>query len=245
MALTHGLARTLVDLADTLAEGFDVTDHLRTLTRRSGKLVGVAAAGLVMAGPEGRLQLAAHTTNRALELARAGLRSSQGPGLGCLTTGRQVANVASDEIAARWPLYSQALAASKFCSVHAVPLRLRGEVLGAMTLLCRDQLALSAEQLEAGQALADAATIGLLQHRALRQRDVHVEQLQYALDSRIVIEQAKAALAQRCAIDVDTAFAVMRNYARSHHQKIHLVAQAVIDQTIAPNTLIAANKAGI
>ncbi len=173
--------------------------------------------------------MTAHTTEQAQALDRAELQTRQGPGLECLHTGQPIANLDPEEVNARWPLFGRALAASEFGSEHAVPLRRRGEVLGAMTLLCRDRPALTAEQLAVGQALADAATIGLLQRRAVRQREVLAVQLQSALDSRVVIEQAKGILAARSDGDVETAFTAMRDHARRTRQKIHLVAQAVID----------------
>jgi GAF domain-containing protein len=152
--------------------------------------------------------------------------------LDCFTTGQPVVNIDLAEVEARWPRFQAATTAAGFRSVHALPLRLRGQVIGAMNLFCRHQLSLSDDDLAVGQALSDVATIGLLQERNVRHGEIVVEQLQAALNSRVLIEQAKGVLAERTGVGVDAAFAVLRAYARRNQRQLGVIAAAVIDGSL-------------
>ena len=226
------LARVFVELADTLVADFDVIDLLHTLAERSVELLDADAAGLILADPRGQLHVLAATTDQARVLELFELQNSEGPCLDCFSSGQPVVNVDLAEVELRWPLFREASRAAGFRSVHALPLRLRGEVIGAMNLFCRHRSALSDDDIAIGQALTDVATIGLLQERTVRLGEVLAEQLQGALNSRILLEQAKGILAERTGADVDSAFSLMRAHARRTNQQLGAVAAAVIDGSI-------------
>jgi GAF domain-containing protein len=174
----------------------------------------------------------ASTTEQARVLELFELQASEGPCLDCFVTGQPVVNIDLAEVEARWPQFQAATIAAGFRSVHALPLRLRGQVIGAMNLFCRNQSSLSDDDIAVGQALSDVATIGLLQERTVRHGEIVAEQLQGALNSRILIEQAKGVLAERAGIGVDAAFAMLRAYARRNGRKLSAVAAAVIDGSL-------------
>ncbi len=232
MSREQRLAAVFVELADTLVADFDVIDFLHTLTERSVELLHADAAGLILVDPQGKLQVLASTTDQARVLELFELQNSQGPCLDCFRTGRPVVNVGLAEVAARWPRFQAATTAAGFRSVHALPLRLRGQVIGAMNLFCKDRSSLTDDDVSVGQALADVATIGLLQERTVRHSEIVAEQLQAALNSRVLIEQAKGVLAERSGVDVDEAFALLRAYARSNGSQLSAVAVAVISGTV-------------
>jgi GAF domain-containing protein len=231
------LTQIFVELADTLVDEFDALDFLHTLTDRSVELLNADAAGVILSDQRGHLQVVASTSNRAQDLELFELQSDEGPCLDCFNTGRVVANVELSMARQRWPHFSDAFVRAGYQSAHAVPLRLRSQVIGAMNLFCVDQTTLSDQDLALGQALADVATIGLLQERAVRQSDLVSEQLQTALNSRVLIEQAKGVLLARTGVGVDEAFRLMREHSRRSHQPLREVAAAVIDGTLTPTQL--------
>jgi len=186
------LGQVFVELADTLVDEFDQVDFLQTLTDRSVELLGADAAGLMLADQRGALQLMASTLERARDLELFELQVMEGPCLECFASGRPVVNVELTEAHQRWPIFTRAAVEAGFRATHALPLRLRQEVVGAMNLFTREPGRLDAEHLAIGQAMADVATIGLLQERNLREQTVLSEQLQAAPDAR-------ARAAPRCA----------------------------------------------
>ncbi len=225
------LVQTFVELADTLVDDFDVIDFLHILTSRCVELLGAAAAGLMLADHQGQLRVAAASMEKARVLELFELQVDEGPCLECYRTGRPVINTTLEQAAGRWPQFAQRVDAAGFRSVDALPMRLRSDVIGALNIFRTEPDPLSAELLTLGQALADIATISLLQQRAMRQRELVAEQLQAALTSRIVIEQAKGILAERSGSDVDQAFAIMRSFARSHNRRLSDIAREIIDGT--------------
>jgi hypothetical protein len=138
-----------------------------------------------------------------------------------------VVNADLDANADRWPQFAEAARAHGFVSVHALPLRLRETVIGALNLFCSGLEPLREDDVRIGQALADVATIGILAQRGLEQADLIATQLQNALNSRITIEQAKGVLAERLSISVDEAFVVLRRHARDHNLRMSDLARAV------------------
>ena len=179
----------------------------------------------------GNLRLIAHTHESARLLELFELQQREGPCLDCFATGQVIANI--DLAAAdRWPVFTQAAREVGFGTSHAVPLRLRGRVIGAMNLFTTGRRSLSDEHLAVAQGLADIATIGLLHERAIRDQVELSEQLQTALHSRILIEQAKGVWAERTQSDMDQAFSRLRRYARSHNLALVAVARGVIDGDI-------------
>ncbi|MBO3751732.1 GAF and ANTAR domain-containing protein [Streptosporangiaceae bacterium NEAU-GS5] len=230
--LDRQTVRTFVELADTLVIGFDVIDLLQTLAERCVDVLGVDAAGILLADQRGNLTLVAASTEQARLLELFQLQNEEGPCLDCFHTGRQVsvADLSADARPHPWPRFASAAREQDFAAVHAFPLRLRDEVLGAMNLFSHKTGALAPESADVAQALADVATIGITHERTLRHHQLVTEQLQYALNTRILIEQAKGMLAERAQIDVADAFTRLRAYARDNNQRLAAVARLVLDQ---------------
>jgi len=222
------LAEVFVELADTLVEEFDVVDLLQTLTERCVELVDTDAAGLMLDDQRGNLQLVAHTHESARLLELFELQKREGPCLDCFATGQVIANIDLATAADRWPVFTQAAREVGFGTSHALPLRLRGRVIGAMNLFTTGRRSLSDEHLAVAQGLADIATIGLLNERALRDQVELSEQLQTALQSRILIEQAKGILSAQAGTSVEAVFALMRTHARRTGQPLTTIAAAAV-----------------
>src|SRR5580698_6376472 len=195
------LSETFVELTDTMVAGFDVIDFLHVLTDRSVQLLDVSAAGLLLADPRGELRVVAASSEAARLLELFQLQNDQGPCLDCFRSGQPVTAAAR-----RWPRFAPAAQAAGFAAVQALPMRLREQVIGALNLFRVSPGAFEPEDVRIGQALADVATISLLQERNMRHTDTLTEQLQTALNSRVIIEQAKGKLAERLGLDMDQAF---------------------------------------
>jgi GAF domain-containing protein len=226
------LAKALVELADTLVADFDVVDLLTILTDRCVDVLDVAAAGVMVVAPAGDLRLMASSseTMRALELFE--LQADEGPCLDCFLTARPVGQGDLAATANGWPRFSKAALEAGFRSVHALPMRLRGTVLGALNLFHVHTGEMRPADLAAGQALADVATIAILQHRATLEIQLLNEQLTQALNTRIVIEQAKGMIAEHAHLDMEQAFAILRHHARSNNLRLSDVARDVIAGTL-------------
>jgi transcriptional regulator with GAF, ATPase, and Fis domain len=225
------LAEVLVEVADTLVDEFDLIEFLHMVTAHTSELVQADSAGLLLADHHGRLQLMAASDERAEMLELYQLQANEGPCQDCFRQGKPVidADLAAADADEIWPHFAPRAVAAGFRSVHAFPLRLRQTVIGALNLFGREVGRMAPADVRVVQALADIATIGLLQERTIHQSEVLTEQLQAALNSRVVIEQAKGVLAQIHSINTDEAFELLRSYARSHRQRLGEVAQAVID----------------
>ncbi|MFG1848280.1 GAF and ANTAR domain-containing protein [Micromonospora carbonacea] len=223
------LADVFVELADTLVDDFDVIEFLHVLTERCVELLGVSAAGLLLTDQRDTLQVVAASSERTRLLELFQLQTDQGPCLDCFHTGQPVSVADLTQTTARWPRFTAAAAEVGFAAVHALPMRLRSEVIGALNLFDVRPGALDEDKLRIGQALAGVATIGLLQHRAIHRRDMLTEQLQTALNSRVLIEQAKGILAERLQVDVGQAFALLRDGARSRNRRLSELSQAIVD----------------
>jgi transcriptional regulator with GAF, ATPase, and Fis domain len=224
------LADVFVELADTLVADFDLIDFLHTMTERCVELLDVSAAGLLLTDGQGTLRVVAASSERTRLLELFQLQTNEGPCLDCFRTGAPV-SVADLPSASRWPRFTAAAAEVGFAAVHALPMRLRTDVIGALNLFGTNPGGLDEGRLRIGQALADIATIGLLQQRAIHRRDVLTEQLQTALNSRVLIEQAKGLLAERLQVGVAEAFAVLRNAARARNRRLADLALGIIDGT--------------
>jgi transcriptional regulator with GAF, ATPase, and Fis domain len=233
----RALAEAFVTLADTLVADYDVIDVLHQLTIECVELLRVDAAGLLLSDQRGALQMAAASTERARVVELFQLQSDEGPCLDCFRASRPIA--APDlRGMTEWPRFIAHTLDTGYRSVHAVPMRLRTETIGALNLFGIQPRALGPNELRIAQALADVATIGILQERAIRRRDVLAEQLQLALNSRVVIEQAKGVLAERGQLEMERAFEVLRGYARSTQQRLSDVALGVANRTIAADVVL-------
>ncbi|MBQ0854667.1 GAF and ANTAR domain-containing protein [Streptomyces sp. BH-SS-21] len=227
------LAAAFVELSDTLVRDFDVIGFLHTLTEHCVGLLEVRAAGVLLATPQGQLVDAAASDNHTRRLEMDSIEWDEGPCRDCYHSGVQVPDVPLDTEAARarWPWFAPRALEMGFTSVVAAPLRLHEQVIGALNLF-RDQSGpLDASQLRLGQALADTATIGILQQRAVAEQMNITAQLQAALDSRIIVEQAKGSLSQRRRVSVEEAFVLMRIHARDHQVRLTDIARQILDGT--------------
>ena len=222
------LVETFVELADTLVDDFDVIDFLHMLVDRCVELLDVHAAGLLLADQRGRLQLIATSNEQVRLLELFQLQNDDGPCLDAFATGIGVSHPDLADADGRWPRFTAAATAAGFAAVDAVPMRLRSEVIGALNLFRNQPGELDATALRTATALVDVATIGLLQQRSIHHHQVLTEQLQAALNSRVIVEQAKGLVAERLGVDMDTAFAALRGHACGHNLKLGRVAHDVI-----------------
>jgi GAF domain-containing protein len=231
------LARAFVRLADTLASDFDIVDFLQGLSADSVEILGAAAAGVMLADARGGLRLIASSDERMRLLELFELQGAQGPCLDAFSTGRAVQASAADS-RIRWPIFAPRASDSGFRMMCAVPLRVRTDVIGAMNLFRGTDAPFTDDEMDIAQAMAEMAAIGLIQERALRERTLLSEQLQAALTSRVVIEQAKGMLAEYLRMSVDDAFQLLRNYARNRNRKLSDVARDVVDRKVPSAALI-------
>ena len=220
------LSRTFVELADTLVDDYDVINVLDRLVAHAVTLLAVNAAGIMLAGPRGRLQVVASSSEESGWMELLQVQADDGPCAECVRTGKPV--TVTDLDAGRWPQSVAALAGrASYRSVHALPLRLRGRVIGVMGLFHSEPGPLPETDICLGQALADIATIGILQERAVHDAEIVIEQLQAALNSRVVIEQAKGVLARAGSLTMDAAFDRLRRHARGHNLLLGDIARRV------------------
>lgn len=231
------ITRAFVSVADTLTTEFDVVDLLHNLVEQCTDILNTDAGGLMLVDDGGQLQLMTSTSEAADFVEVMQLTADRGPCIECFTTGKSVSvpDIAETDL---WPEFRQAALDSGFRSAHAVPMKLRGQVIGTMNLFAASPGALTRRDAAVAQALADVATIGILQERISRENTILAEQLHRALDSRILVEQAKGMIAHTLTIKIDDAFTLIRTYARSNNLTIRAVAEAVSNRTIAPQALV-------
>src|SRR5208282_4053512 len=228
------VVRSLVEMADTLVDDYDVVDLLTGLADRCVDLLGVSAAGVMLASPEGSLGLVASSSEamRLLELFE--LQAQEGPCLDAFRTGRRVEHENLRAGSGRWPSFSAAALEVGFQSAFALPLRLREATLGALNLLSVTRTPMDEADAIVARAFADLATLSIVQHRAATEAQRVNEQLSGALTSRVVIEQAKGVISERADVDLAEAFSRLRAHARSYNLRLTDVAQAAIDGTLDP-----------
>jgi GAF domain-containing protein len=233
------IGRAFVALADTMVDDYDVIDLLDRLVGYSADLLSADAAGLVLADNRGALRAVAASSEDAELTELLQLQSDEGPCLDCYRTSAVVRADDIAEAADRWPAFVAALAnGGAYRSVHALPLRLRGQAIGALNLFHRAPGPLPEDDLVLGQALADVATIGILSERLIRRGEAVNEQLQTALNSRVVIEQAKGVLAQHAGVDMNQAFDLLRRYARGNNLRLADVARRLTVGGLDPAVLL-------
>jgi GAF domain-containing protein len=228
------LTAAFVTLADTLVADYDVVDLLQTLVDTCRDLLDASAAGIMLAdSATGELAVVASTSEKSRLVEVMQLSSGFGPCVECFHTGTAVSVSDVDDLGDRWPGFREAVLEQGFRSVHGVPLRLRGRVIGTLNLFRALPGEMSAEDLSVAQGLADVATIGILQERTIREADIAKKQLQHALDSRVLIEQAKGVVAYQRDVDMDAAFGILRDYARNSHENLRDVAQKVVQRSLS------------
>jgi GAF domain-containing protein len=231
------LARTFVDIVDTLVDDFDVVDLLTLVADRCVEVLEVSAAGLMLVAPEGDLRVVAFSSEAVHVVELFELQSEEGPSLDAFRTGAPVVNQHLDSVNGRWPRFASKAIECDFRSVHALPMRLRGVTIGALSLFRTHEGAMEEDDVKAAQALADVATVAILHHRAASEAQLVNEQLSHALNSRIVIEQAKGVVAARSGLDMNQAFTRLRNHARNHNLRLVEVARAVVDGSLKPESI--------
>jgi transcriptional regulator with GAF, ATPase, and Fis domain len=228
----HRLVDTFVSLTDTLVDDYDVVDLLQNLVDSAVDLFDAAAAGILLVNQTQELEVMASTSERSSFVGLLQLNAGEGPCVECFATGRPVSVSNTAEMEERWPRFAAMSKESGFASVHAIPLRLRDTTLGSLNLFRETEGPLNQEDALAAQALTDVATISILQQRTLEHASVTQQQLQRALDSRVVIEQAKGFVAHTHQIEMYAAFTLLRQYARSHQMPLAEVASAVVQRRL-------------
>jgi GAF domain-containing protein len=231
------LLRTIVDVADSLVDDFDIVDLLTLLSDGCVEALDVASAGVMLGAPSGELQVIASSSEamRTLELFQ--LQSREGPCLDCFRSGSAIVNLELSAMDGRWPRFALQAIEAGFHSVHSLPLRLRGRTIGALNMFRTTVGPLDENDVSAAQALADVATIAILQHQATVDAQTLNNQLSQALNSRIIIEQAKGRVSEAANLDMDQAFQRLRNHARNRNLRLTDLCRAVADRTRSPITL--------
>ena len=226
------LVETFVTLADTLVVGYDVVDMLHTLVENCATLFGASAGGILLADEAGDLEVVASTNERSRLVELLQLRLGGGPCFECYTTGRSVSVDDLRVLTDKWPQFRSGALEQGFISLHAAPLRLRDETIGSLNLFWDETGGLDERDARMVQALADVATVSILQERAIRESDLARQQLQHALNSRVTIEQAKGVVAHQRQVDMDDSFTLIRDYARSHRLPLVQVAADVVARNL-------------
>lgn len=226
------IADTFVELADTLVAEFDLIDFLQTLVEHTVELVDADAGGIMLADQRGGLEVMAASSHAVRLVELFELQHDEGPCLDAFRSGRAVTRTDEAEMRAAWPQFTPRLAQAGYVSAQAIPMRLRNDLIGALNVFRATPGALSDADMRLAQALADVATVGIIQQRIIQASDLLAEQLQGALTSRVMIEQAKGILAERSGVGVDEAFELMRTHARCSGVPLGGVVDAVISGTI-------------
>ena len=223
---------TFVSISGSLARGHDVNELLTQLAADCARLLDVSAVGLLLADSRGTLHVVAASSERVADLEAFQAQRAQGPCHTCYLDGQPVNVPDLAAAAARWPEFAVVAARTGVASVHAVPMRLRDDVVGALNLFGSRPGPLNEADLRLAQALADAAAIALIQDRAAADTSIVNEQLQIALDTRVVLEQAKGVLSYSGDLEIPDAFAALRYYARDHGIKLTDLATALVSRAV-------------
>ena len=234
----HEIIRSFVDLSNELVDDYDVVEMLAQLTAHCASLLDISSAGLLLADGRGVLHLMASSSERTHDLELFQLQGDQGPCLDCYRERQPVRVPDLEAERARWPRFCEAALAVGFRSVHALPMRLKGNVLGTLGLFGEVTGSLDEQDLALAQALVHVASVAIINERAANDRATINAQLQHALTSRIVVEQAKGVLAHAGDLDMASAFTVLRRYARDHGRKLSEVAAGVVARELTHQELL-------
>jgi GAF domain-containing protein len=237
MAREQALLAAFIEFADTIVDEYDIVEFLHRLAARCVELLDASEVGIMLADRDGTLHYVASSSERMRLIELFELQHDQGPCLDAFRSGQPLHSSLADEALMRWPNFAPHAREVGFLSVSAVPLRLRSEVIGALNLFSNATAPLADDDQKVAQALADIATIGILQERALQDARVVTSQLEAALESRIVIEQAKGIVAERTRVSIDVAFTTLRGYARTHNLLLSPTAHNVVDGTLSAEQL--------
>lgn len=230
MISAERLSDVFVEVADTLVADFDLIDFLHNLTERASSISDALAVGILLADQHGVLQFIAASNEQARLLELFELQKSEGPCFDCFQTGRPVVNSDLASATERWPVFAPKANDAGMGSVHAIPMRLRETVIGAMNIFGSGSARFDEADIRIVQALADVATIAILQERNVTRAETLTEQLYDALNSRVVIEQAKGALSRIRGVTADEAFKLLRRHARDNQLRLIEVCRAVLNE---------------
>jgi GAF domain-containing protein len=226
-----------VEVADTLVDEFDLLDFLHTVAVNAAEVTGSTAVGLMLVDHDGVLRPMAASSEDARLWELFQIQQHEGPCVDAFRSGQEVADIDIGSSAERWPELAQRAAGLGFRSAHCFPLRLREQVIGALNVFREVPAHLDTGERKLARALADIATVALMQERALGRAEHLTEQLQFALSSRVVVEQAKGALARTLGSDADAAFAVLRDHARLHEVRLTDLARSVLEDPAVLRTV--------
>lgn len=237
MARESLLVATLVELADNLVDNYDVIDILTLLSARCVETIDVSSAGVMLGLPGGELQFVASSSESMRDLELFQIQANEGPCVDCYSDGVAIINHELRTSNSRWPRFTPQAIAQGFHSVHCLPLRLRGQTIGALNLFRTDVGLLTPDDVVVAQGLADVATIAILQHQSSISAKLLNDQLSFALNSRIIIEQAKGMVSQSLQCDMDAAFESLRTHARNHNLRLTEMATQVVEGSLPLDTL--------
>ncbi len=233
MAREEQLLTAFIEFADTLVDEYDIVEFLQRLASRCVELVDVSEAGIMLAGGSGALHYAASSSERMRLIELFELQHDEGPCVDAYRTGKAVHSSLDPEADEHWPAFAPHSRAAGFQSVSALPMRLRSEVIGALNVFSSTARVLDSGDQMIAQSLADIATIGILQERALNDARIVTSQLEAALESRVIIEQAKGIVAERNHASIDAAFRQLRSYARNNNLHLSRTAQEIVAGTLS------------
>jgi len=234
MTLTReqGILRAFAQLADTLVADYDVVDLLQNLVDLSSRFLGATASGVMLADEHGELDVIASTSEASRLVEVMQLSAYAGPCIESFETGAVVSVADIEQVPDRWQAFRDRALEQGFAAIDAIPLRLRAQTIGTLNLFRAATGDLPEDDLVAAQAFADVATIGILHQRSLAESDAIRQQLQFALNSRIIVEQAKGVVAQTRAVPIDQAFTLIRDYARRNQKGISQVASDIVERRL-------------
>lgn len=241
MDQTELIARTFVSLADTMVGDFDVVDLLDRLVHDTARILDSSAAGVMLVDGHKQLQVMASSDPRMHAIEVLQLQSTEGPCLDAFHR-RTPVHAVTAESQGRWTVFAPRALAEGYRAVSAFPLRLREQTIGALNVFRLDPAPLSPTETAIAQGLADVATIALVQHQALRESQQLAAQLQGALNSRVVIEQAKGLLAEGAHVSIDDAFAAIRRYSRETNARLTDVAERLVNGHLAAHNVVPLNR---
>lgn len=230
--------RAFVELSNELVGDYDVVEMLAQLTTNCASLLDISSAGLLLADAKGKLHLVASSSERTHHLEMFQLQRDEGPCLDCYHERRPILVPDLDAEKQRWPQFCEAAGIVGFRSVHALPMRLKDNVLGALGLFGTETGSLEDDDVALAQALVHVASVAIINERSAADHATVNAQLQHALTSRIVVEQAKGVIAHGGGLEMDVAFAVLRRYARDHGRKLSDVATEVVQRKLSQETLL-------
>jgi hypothetical protein len=243
MSREHDLLSACVEFADTLGTGYNVVDTAQHLADRCVELVEAEEAGIMLADRDGTLCHIASSCDSVRVIDLFELEQHSGPNLDAYESGLAAHRDLRESSGGAWPAFATRARDAGFASVSVLPLRLRNETIGTLGLFSSASEPLDSSEQLVAQAFADITTIGILQQRALGNGRVAVAQLENALDSRVVIEQAKGILSERLGISIDVAFTLLRGHARDHNASLQRTASGVVGHALGVGEITTSARA--